>query len=78
MVLLEIEGVHKFFGGLTAADNVSFRIMEGEIVGLIGPNGAGKTTLFNLISGALIPDKGTICLKDDVISSATPTYPEEN
>jgi branched-chain amino acid transport system ATP-binding protein len=72
MVLLEIEGLHKFFGGLTATDNVSFRIMEGEIVGLIGPNGAGKTTLFNLISGALIPDKGTIIFKDDVISGHKP------
>jgi len=72
MVLLEIKALHKFFGGLTATDNVSFGIREGEIVGLIGPNGAGKTTLFNLISGALNPDKGTIRFKDDVISGLKP------
>ena len=72
MVLLEIKSLHKVFGGLTATDNVSFDIMEGEIVGLIGPNGAGKTTLFNLISGALNPDKGSIRFKDDVISGLKP------
>ena len=72
MVLLEIDGLHKSFGGLTATDNVSFRIMENEIIGLIGPNGAGKTTLFNLISGALTPDKGTIAFKDKIISGLKP------
>jgi branched-chain amino acid transport system ATP-binding protein len=72
MVLLEIDGLHKSFGGLTATDNVSFRIMENEIIGLIGPNGAGKTTLFNLISGALTPDKGTIAFKDNIISGLKP------
>ena len=72
MVLLEIKALHKSFGGLTATDNISFRIMEGEIVGLIGPNGAGKTTLFNLISGALIPDNGTIRFQKHVISGLKP------
>jgi branched-chain amino acid transport system ATP-binding protein len=59
-VLLEACGVSKKFGGLLAVDNVSFGIGEGEIVGLIGPNGAGKTTLFNLITGVIKPDHGSI------------------
>lgn len=49
--MLNLKGVTKRFGGLTAVDDVSFSIKKGSIVGLIGPNGSGKTTLFNLISG---------------------------
>jgi len=60
MNLLEVENLTKRFGGLTAVNNVSFNVDEGEIVGLIGPNGAGKTTLFHLISGFLNPDSGTV------------------
>jgi branched-chain amino acid transport system ATP-binding protein len=51
MSLLEVREVTKDFGGLRANQQVSFRVEEGEIVGLIGPNGAGKTTLFNCIAG---------------------------
>ena len=51
MELLEVKGVVKRFGGLTAVDNVDMYVSEGEIVGLIGPNGAGKTTLFGCIAG---------------------------
>jgi branched-chain amino acid transport system ATP-binding protein len=58
--VLEIEGLHKSFGGLAAVDGVGFTVGKGEIVGLIGPNGAGKTTVMNLISGALKPDTGSI------------------
>lgn len=58
--LLEFDGVTKIFGGLTAIDNVSFSVNEGEIVGLIGPNGAGKTTLFSMASGFLEPTSGQI------------------
>ncbi|MDR0840458.1 MAG: ABC transporter ATP-binding protein [Christensenellaceae bacterium] len=49
--VLSLQHVTKRFGGLTAVDDVSFAVEEGEIYGLIGPNGAGKTTIFNLITG---------------------------
>lgn len=60
--LIEAEGVTVRFGGLTAVDNASLAVREGEIVGLIGPNGAGKTTLFNAIAGYNSPTQGTIRL----------------
>ncbi len=60
IMMLEIISLTKKFGGLTALDNVTFSVKEGEILGLIGPNGAGKTTLFNCISGILRPNSGII------------------
>jgi branched-chain amino acid transport system ATP-binding protein len=72
MNILEAEGVRKSFGGLAATSNVDFHIEQGEIVGLIGPNGAGKTTLFNLVSGALVPDGGSIRFKGRDITGLKP------
>jgi branched-chain amino acid transport system ATP-binding protein len=66
--VLEGEKVTKYFGGLAAVLNVSFKVEQGEIVGLIGPNGAGKTTLFNLISGALPVKSGVIKFKGEKIT----------
>jgi branched-chain amino acid transport system ATP-binding protein len=60
MFLLKLQNVGKTFGGLQAVGNLSFKVEEGQIVGLIGPNGAGKTTVFNLITGFLMPDEGEI------------------
>jgi len=70
--LLQVDGVTKCFGGLTAVNNVSFQVQEGEIVGLLGPNGAGKTTLFNVISGFYAPTKGNILFKGSDISGKQP------
>lgn len=60
VVLLSVEGVQRRFGGVLAVNDVSFEVKAGEILGLIGPNGAGKSTMFNLITGALRPDRGRI------------------
>jgi len=58
--VLEIAGLTRRFGGFTAVNAVSFSVRQGEIVGLIGPNGSGKTTTFNLISGTLAPNAGSV------------------
>ena len=58
--LLEVAGLTKRFGGVFANQDVSLNVRRGEIVGLIGPNGAGKTTLFNLVTGFIRPDSGTV------------------
>lgn len=58
--VLELRNVSKRFGGLRAVKEVSFDISDGEILFIIGPNGAGKTTVFNLISGFLHPEEGSI------------------
>lgn len=58
--VLDVRGISKRFGGVKAVNNVSLKVMPGEIVSLIGPNGAGKTTTFNLISGVLPPSDGQI------------------
>ncbi|HYG95435.1 MAG TPA: ABC transporter ATP-binding protein [Nocardioides sp.] len=58
--VLSVENLTLKFGGLTALDDVSFQINEGEILGLIGPNGAGKTTCFNAVTGVYRPTSGTI------------------
>ena len=60
MNLLELRGITKSFGGLTAVADLDLTLSQGEIVGMIGPNGAGKTTVFNLITGSHFPDHGDI------------------
>lgn len=59
-MILEVKGLSKHFGGITALRNISLSVDKGEIVGLIGPNGAGKTTFFNCITGIYRPDTGKI------------------
>ena len=63
MTALRIEALSKSFGGFRAVSNVSLSVDTGQIAAVIGPNGAGKSTLFNLITGHLEPDGGTIPMK---------------
>jgi branched-chain amino acid transport system permease protein len=58
--LLEVKGLVKRFGGLLAADHIDLVVRPGEVVSVIGPNGSGKTTLFNMLTGLVRPDAGTI------------------
>jgi branched-chain amino acid transport system ATP-binding protein len=66
--MLEVRGIRQVFGGVTALDDVSFTVNQGEITGVIGPNGAGKTTLFNIITGIYRRTAGIISLQDKEIS----------
>jgi len=72
MSLLDIRGLGKRFGGLTAVTGLDLALEAGEIVGLIGPNGAGKTTVFHLIAGYHTPTSGTIRFKDASIVGLKP------
>ena len=71
--LLEIVGLTKRFGGLTAVSNASLTIEPGSIHGLIGPNGAGKSTVINLISGFLRADAGTVSFASSDLTRLDPT-----
>ena len=63
-VILRVKNLSKSFGGVKALDNVSFDLLEGEIMGVIGPNGSGKTTLVNTITGFVKPDSGEVFFRD--------------
>ena len=60
--LLEVRGLHKRFGRVVTADDVSFTVAAGTALGIVGPNGAGKSSLLNLVNGTLVADRGTIHL----------------
>ncbi|MEZ5776948.1 MAG: ABC transporter ATP-binding protein [Paracoccaceae bacterium] len=70
--ILQIKGVTKRFGGLTANDDISFDVAEGEILSVIGPNGAGKSTLFKLIASFLRTTSGEVSFKGQIISNLAP------
>lgn len=70
--LLDINNLKKQFGGLTAVNDVSFSVAEGETVALLGPNGSGKTTVLNMISGALAPTSGAVTLAGESIGGLAP------
>ncbi len=72
MKFLEARDISISFGGLKAVEGVDLSVNEGEIMTLIGPNGAGKTTAFNLITGFLKPDRGTVAFRDRDITGLPP------
>lgn len=71
-VLLSVQGVTKYFGGLRALSRVTFDLPEGQILGLIGPNGAGKTTLFNVINGVYAPEEGHVFFRGQNVTGRRP------
>jgi len=70
--LLEVKGLVRRFGGVTAVDGIDLELKDGELLSVIGPNGAGKTTLFNLITGLERPDAGRIAFDGLDITGANP------
>jgi branched-chain amino acid transport system ATP-binding protein len=71
-VLLETRNLCRSFGGVQAVNDVSFGVPAGAIKAVIGPNGAGKTTLFNLIAGTLLPHRGEVVFRDNLITGHKP------
>jgi len=69
MAMLEVNGIHSFYGNIHALKGISFTVDKGEIVTLIGANGAGKTTTLKTISGIMHPRQGTITLDDERIDT---------
>ena len=70
--MLVVEGLVKRFGGFTAVNKVSFKVDQGEILGLIGPNGSGKSTIFNVLSGTFPPSAGSIAFEGHEIAGLAP------
>ena len=70
--MLEVSGITQIFGGVTALEDVSFRINRGDITGVIGPNGAGKTTLFNIITRIYTQTAGQVFLEGKDVSGLPP------
>jgi len=72
MEILDVQGITKRYGGLTAVNNVSFSVEKGAIVSVIGPNGAGKSTLFKLISSFVPPTSGRVSFNGHTITGLPP------
>ncbi len=70
--MLVVEGLVKRFGGFTAVNNVSFKVDQGEFLGLIGPNGSGKSTIFNMLSGTFPPTAGSISFEGNELAGLSP------
>lgn len=71
--ILEVTGVTKIFGGLTALGDVSFTLEPGQILGLVGPNGSGKSTMLNVLSGVYTPEQGRVVLDGKDITGRVPS-----
>ena len=70
--LLEVTGLRKRFGGVQAVDDCSFAVERGTVTGLIGPNGSGKTTVFNLVTGYLPADAGSVTFDGQIVRRPDP------
>jgi ABC-type branched-subunit amino acid transport system ATPase component len=70
--LLEVAGLRKRFGGVQAVDDCSFAVERGTVTGLIGPNGSGKTTVFNLVTGYLPADAGSVRFDGQIVRRPDP------
>jgi len=70
--MLQIKNLKKYFGGVKAIDNCNFKIKKGKITALIGPNGSGKTTVFNLVSGIMKSDSGSIIFNGQNLTNKSP------
>ena len=70
--VLTVSNLSKHFGGISAVNDVSFDVHDGEILGIIGPNGSGKSTLFNCVLGQLKPNEGEVQVGDRVITGMRP------
>ena len=75
--MIEVKNITKKYGSLTAVDNISFKINEGEIIGLLGPNGAGKSTTMNMITGYIEPTEGEILIEGYDISKKSKKAKEQ-
>ncbi len=67
--VLEVQGLTKTYGAVTAVDGLSLEVLEGEVFGLLGPNGAGKTTSINMMCGLLKPDAGRVLVRGKAITN---------
>jgi branched-chain amino acid transport system permease protein len=71
-VVLQVKGLTKAFGGIHAAEDLDMEFRRGTITALVGPNGAGKTTVFNLLTGSIAPDSGSVLLNGREVVGMTP------
>lgn len=72
MMMLEVENATKMFGGFVAVNKVNLTVAEGETHAIIGPNGAGKTTLFNVVSGLITPEEGSVTFRGKKLNKMRP------
>ena len=75
--LLELTGISKAFAGVQALKRVSFDLRAGEVHALVGENGAGKSTLIKVITGAHVPDEGTIEIQGQLVADLDPVRARE-
>src|SRR5690606_38368112 len=70
--LLEAKAISKYFGAITALDNVNFHVDPGEVLGVVGDNGAGKSTLMKILSGLYVPSEGELVFQGKPVRFAGP------